>query len=726
MTTPTAALGRGELLVPKGFEVDRGLSSAERENALERALLLPAWADNQLLASHLDVRQLEGADGFFRLRCGKVRVVFQKHEGDVVVHRIARRDDVYEGLDELRLIRSGDGLRMLAPRPAVQAAEPTELRPAVSKEARLEPTVNALSPFTDAQLASAGLSSEAIDVLRRLPADLYPDDALLALGIDVRVVSLVAELWERPDVYLALLDEGGALDEQAIRLEEEEVAARMRADLSSSSLLSVHDMAAFAALLDRPIEDWMFYLHPVQLRAVQLSPDGPMRVRGGAGTGKTVIALHRARRLAEELGGPVLVTTFVKSLPEVWKGLFATFAPTVLERLDLRGLDKVSMGIYREGGGSAGPLDDGRRRALVSELHGKHGAALGGLSAGDLEDEFDIVIEGRGVESVEAYLELPRTGRGSRLDRSGAERTCGRSTSAIASRWPREGRITWELLRREALRMLRSGAVQRQYAAVVVDEAQDLSEASMQLLIELAGGLPSPRLTVVGDGQQSIYPGGFSLRSLGVEVRGRSTVLRTNWRNTYWIWAAAQAFIAGESFDDLEDDEAAQREPDATPYPLRLGTPARLHVIEGGEDGEIEWCSLLVQEDLAKGRDCGDCVVLVPIRRGVNKMISALKKLGVSAVRLDDYAGQHEERVWVGTFHRSKGLEFKHVYVAGLAVGRWPMAYRNLSADGQAEERARQVRAAFVALTRARDTLDVVCGGRLPEPLERARAYFEE
>ena len=87
---------------------------------------------------------------------------------------------------------------------------------------------------------------------------------------------------------------------------------------------------------------------------------------------------------------------------------------------------------------------------------------------------------------------------------------------------------------------------------------------------------------------------------------------------------------------------------------------------------------------------------------------------------------EHEKRVWVGTFHRSKGLEFKHVYVAGLAAGRWPMIYRTLDADGQAEERARQVRAAFVALTRARDTLDVVCGGRLPEPLERARTYFDE
>jgi len=347
------------------------------------------------------------------------------------------------------------------------------------------------------------------------------------------------------------------------------------------------------------------------------------------------------------------------------------------------------------------------------------------MSTGQLEEEFSVVIEGRGVDVVERYLELPRTGRGSRLT-APARRALWEIYEKYRAQLLDEGKISWELLRREALGHLRSSAVSRNYSAVVVDEAQDLSEASMQLLIELAGGLPRPRLTVVGDGQQSIYPGGFSLRSLGVEVRGRSSVLRTNWRNTYWVWAAAQAFIAGESFDDLEDDEAQQREPDESPYPLRLGQPPRLHVVEGGEDGEVEWCSLLVEEDLRSGRDPGDCAVLHPIKRGVDKMISALKKLDVPVARLEDYAGEHEQRVWVGTFHRAKGLEFKHVYVAGLADGRWPLLFRDLDAASQVEERARQVRAAFVALTRARDTLDVVCGGRLPEPLARARDHFEE
>ena len=715
----------GEVLVPKGFEFDRGISGEEREAVLSRIMLLPAWLDQQLEASNLDVKKLEGFDGFYRLRVGDVRVLFQRLGSNVVVHRVARRGDVYGGIDSLILVRSGQGLRVLIARPPSPSPSPTARRPPVTRPATLGVVQNPLTPFTDDQLREIGLAPEAVEQLRRVPADMFPEDPLGAIGVDPRILRFVAELWERPGEFLARLDEGVRLDDELMRLEEEEAAARVRAQLTRASLLSIGDLVEFGALLDRPVEDWMVYLHPAQLRAVELSADGPVRVRGAAGTGKTVIALHRARRLAEELDGKVLVTTFVNSLPRVWGGLFDAFAPEVKARLDLRTVDSLGYGLYREGGGSREPIDDRKRRSILESLHASHGGALGGLSPAQLGDEFAVVLDGRSVESVDRYLELPRTGRGSRLT-ADARKAVWELYERFNDRLAREGLIGWDAMRREALRTLREGRARRDYAAVVVDEAQDLSEASMQLLIELAGGLPRPRLTIVGDGQQSIYPGGFSLRSIGVDVRGRSSVLRTNWRNTYWIWAAAQAFIAGESFDDLEDDEALERDDVDSPYPLRYGEPARLHVVDGGEDGEAEAVALLVAEDIAAGRDPGDCAVLHPIRRGVDKVMSKLKVLDVPVAKLDAYEGQHERSVWVGTFHRGKGLEFKHVYVVGLAAGRWPMLYRDLDEMGREEERARQVRAAFVALTRARDTLDVVCGGRVPGELERAREYFDQ
>jgi UvrD/REP helicase N-terminal domain/UvrD-like helicase C-terminal domain len=713
----------GRVYLAKGFDFDGSTPADVREAIADRTFVLPAWADNQLHAANLDVRALEAYKGFFRLRVGSHRVVFQRLGRDVVVHRVGARADIYEGLDALRLVTSGEGLRVLARASAAPAPTVTERRPPIRRHASAPEVPNPLSSFEDAPLLELGLPAHVVKELRTLPAELEPDEVLLRSGVEARIVHFIAEVWERPGLYQSRLDGGLSLREQLEQLADEEAARRL--DLSPSSLLSIEDAAAFARLLERPVEDWMLYLHPAQLRAVMFPPDGRVRVRGGAGTGKTVVALHRARRLVELGDRNVLLTTFVRTLPKVWKGLFATFAPEIQDRIDMRNVDRLSYGIYKDGGGRGEPIEDGQRRAIVQTLHGEYGRRLGGLGAAQLEEEIDTVLEGRAVSGLDEYLALPRTGRGSSLA-SDLRRAVWELYERYGKRLNREGLVGWNTLRWEAAAMLHEGRVDRSYDSVVVDEAQDVSEASIRLLIELAGGLPRPRLTTVGDGQQSIYPGGFSLRSLGVDVRGRSMVLRTNWRNTLCIWRAAQAFIADEAFDDLEDDEALKRDPEETPYPVRVGEPPRLHFCHGGEKGEAEAAALLVAEDVENGFAPGDCVVLHPINRGVAKIISALKTLGVETGDLKDYAGTHQQKVWVGTFHRAKGLEFKHAYVTGLASGRWPMLFRDLDEQSREEERARQVRAAFVALTRGRDTLDVICGGRLPESLEQARWLFDE
>jgi hypothetical protein len=701
------------------------MPAQDRSAILEKVGLLPAWADNRLDAANLDVRVLEGAPGFYRLRVGDYRVVFHRFGMDIVLHRVGIRDGIYDDLESLVVVRSGNGLRILQPAPEEPAPQPTPRRPTVTSPARAPEVENPLSVFANQELASAGLSSDAIALLRTIPAQVLPDEALGKIGIETRLIRLVAELWERPEHYLNLLREGASLDDELVRLGEEEAAARVKDDLTGASLMSISDMAQLAALLDRPIEDWMVYLHPLQSRAVDFTTDAPVRVRGAAGTGKTVVALHRARRLAEAGDRRVLLTTFVKNLPKVWGGLFETFAPDVRRAIDMRTVDSLGIEIYTEGGGGRMPIDDGQRRAIVKALQSTPAGRDAGLSAGQLEDEFNIVLDGRGIGDVDQYLALPRTGRGSRLTAT-ARRAVWNLYERFRERLAAERLIGWEALRLEALRMLENGTVSRDYAAVVVDEAQDLTEASMRLLIALAGGGSAPRLTVVGDGQQSIYPGGFSLRSLGVEVRGRSMVLRTNWRNTLWIWRAAQAFIADEQFDDLEDEEALERDPTESPYPLRMGRPARLHLCEGGEAGEAETLALLIAEDIYNGLNPADCAALHPIHRGAEKLLSSMKALDVPVAKLERYVGRREPTAWVGTFHRAKGLEFKHVYIAGLAGGRWPLLYRDLDETGRAEERARQVRAAFVAMTRARDTLDIVCGGRVPAELERTRWAFDE
>lgn len=712
------------VLLAKGWEWDRSIPRADREPILERIFRLPGWVDNQLGSDNLDIKHLEGRNDFLRLRSGDHRVVFQILGPSPVIHRIGPRSTVYRDLANLSLVRSADGLRTLElEQPAVDEA-PSLVRPPIRKRAERPVQQNPLSPFVDSALAGAGIPDAAVQALRRVPKNVHLETALANMGLEHGALLLLLDMWERPAFYLERLDQGATLDAELARLEDEEAALRVSGDLSSSSLMSVADMAAFAALLDRPMEDWMVYLHPEQVWTVRLSIEGPVRVKGAAGTGKTVVALHRARALVEAGAERVLLTTFLSTLPDVWKGLFATFAPEVASRIDMRSVDKIVRQLYVDGDGELGPAGNDERRSALNHVVQAARGKTGGLVASQLDDEIQVIIEGRAVGSLDEYLTLERTGRGSRLPAPAREEVW-EIYERYRSRLERAGLIDFAAMRREALATVRAGRGSFDYDAVIVDEAQDLTETSVRLLAELAGGFPRPNITVVGDGQQSIYPGGFSLRSVGIDVRGRSRSLTTNWRNTYAIWLAAQAFIAGESFDDLEDDELEARMGEDTPYPLRDGVEPRLFVLDDGYD-EASFVAALVADDVQRGVDPADCAVLHPTNKGVEAILKALRADRVPTQKLTDYKGVRSPGAKVGTFHRAKGLEFKRVYLAGLGSKRWPILWKETDPESREAERARQVRAAFVAMTRARDDLQVVCAGDPSEPLARARWAFRE
>lgn len=715
----------GSVYRAKGYIWPSGLSAGERDGMAGRIMQLPDWAAGAESAANLDVTPLEGAKGFFRLRIGRYRAIFQRLGEHIVLHALDTRGDVYAAhrLAALRFVRDGDGLRLLAPTPAPDAAlSSTKHRPPPAQRVRRAIVKNPLTPFSDAELATIGLSADVIDRIRRIPDGAVPDASLAGLDLEPDLLAAVAELWRDPARHLSAIASGATLSLDRLLLDEDEAAARAVAPDSAATLHRLTGDAELAAILERPVEEWMLFLHPAQRRMVELSAGGPVRVRGGPGTGKTVVALHRARALARTEAGRVLLTTFVTTLPKAWEGLFATFDPEARSRLDIRTVDAVAYDLYRDGGGWAEPAQESWLEGVVRELHGDDPKRLGGLSSLGLRDEFDYMITGRGLSSWEAYERLPRTGRGTPLS-SAARREVWERYERYRERLDDEGLYGWQEIRAEALRMLTDGEVRRRYAAVIADETQDLTETSVRLLVALAGGGDRPALTLVGDGQQSIYPGGFSLRSLGIDVRGRSYVLRTNWRNSADVWLAACAFIAGDEFDDLEDELSGRVDADQ-PYAIRPGAPPRLHrLADAGE--AADWLAALVAEDLENGANPGDAVALAPTNAAAGELEAALRSAGVPVRRLDRYAGEHVDAVWVGTFHRSKGLEFKRVYIAGLDADSWPPRLPGLEPQAQQDAGGRATRAAFVAMTRARDQLDVVNAGEPARQLVDATWAFE-
>lgn len=676
--------------------------------------------------ANLNIKALKGQPGLYRLRVGDWRAVFVRTAHGFLVAAIGLRKDIYERVARMRLARKGEGLRVIElPAPAAEDSG-ARARARTRTAARAPKAVerNPLSPFTDVELQRIdGVDEELTAFLRSLPETLDIGDALSTRVDDPDLVVLLADLWEQPGHHVAAFTDGGAPAVSDLVLEEEEIAARLSVADSETEVVATETEGQIRRLLDGTIEEWMVYLHPSQRAIVRAEFNGPARVRGGPGTGKTVVALHRARRLAREApdNRRVLLSTFLRTLPKVWEGLIGTMDSRALDRLEIVNVDALAMRIVRQATGrNAAIIQPDRRRSLAKSSLERHRLAT--LFAGNeslLLEEFDAFLSGRGTTDPEEYFRLRRRGGGLPLGRPDRERVWS-AYEEYRGRLDGLKRTDYALLRLRALQLVAGGKGER-YAGVVIDEAQDITEVGVRLLYALDASPDHRSFMVVGDGQQSIYPGGFSLRSLGIDVRGRARVLTSNWRNTWSVWTAAKAVMDGEAFDDLEED-VGLRPTGEEPEPLTVGEPAELHVLRSPGE-ELELLAALIDERIKAGTDPGDIAVLTDVNRKADDAMRALTQEGVEPEPLDRYAGEHAEGVLVGTFKRAKGLEFKEVFIPGLARAEWPSRWfvpPKLSEEQRGERIALQRRTLFVGMTRARDRLTLLSGGEPAEPITQA------
>lgn len=467
--------------------------------------------------------------------------------------------------------------------------------------------------------------------------------------------------------------------------------------------------ALLEAALAEPIESWMTFLHPDQIKLVTSSYSGPSRVRGPAGTGKTVVGLHRAAYLAERSPKKVLFVTFVKTLPVVLSNLCERMAPAARPNIEFTGLHRLAIGLL-ESAGVRSRIDG----QLVNKAFASAWAAAGERSrlprlderSWYWKEELDYVIKGRGLTDFDEYAGLARVGRRTPLRAEDRE-----DMWALYVEYERQLRelgihdFTDVLIM--ARDVVRRGQVESCFGPVIVDEVQDLNLVGLQLLHEIAGDGPDG-LHIIGDGQQSVYPGGFTLTEAGVSVTGRATVLRTNYRNTREILEAAQRLVATDEFDDLEGAaHKGLREIEV----VRCGNPPIIVRADNSRSLEVALAKQVGDTIRCLGVPPGDMAVLVQTRKDLERYSAVLADAKVPHVDLRDYDGVSSDRVKVGTFKRAKGLEFKFVLIPGLRSGpvwQWP----GESDDSYRERAERTRRELYVGMTRARDGLWL---GYLPE-----------
>ncbi|MEH1053683.1 UvrD-helicase domain-containing protein [Micromonospora sp. CPCC 206171] len=624
------------------------------------------------------------------------RLIWRRVGNVIVLLLFGEHDAVYRRAERLRLEidDTQNVLRVIDEDPETGQQVPYTQRRA--DEGRL------FMAWNDAELAAFGFAPQEIKVLRRLNVDMDLTSLDSHMRPDAWQMAMNLAMYGDPngETPSPVVDEEPALVAGPPAPVDERLVDALSTPKTSPEFVPV-PADRLADWLAKPIEDWMVYLDPAQQDLVERTYSGPARIRGAAGTGKTVVALHRARALAR-LGKRVLVTTYVRNLPEVYQQIFARFAKPERDLVEFANVHRWALQyLHRHGKPirvDQQATNNAWRAAQSRVVTAASPLKRAGLSSAYLREEVDWVIRGRALPDLDSYLALERNGRGTPLSRD-LRAEVWRLADEYASELANRGAADFTDVLLKAHEVARCNP--SEYDAVIIDEAQDLTDAALRLLYALVGDRPNG-LLLVGDGQQSIYPGGFNLSAVGVQVRGRSHVLTHNYRNTRQVYEAAQALMAGHHFDDGgERPETGLRSVELS----RTGAPPVLSANASDEEHDLALAEA-VESAIGEGTGIGDLAVLVPTHALAQHYTDLIDSLGLPAQRLEDYDGTPTTLVKVGTYQRAKGLEFKRIFLPRLdADGLRERPGRGEDAESHAERTALLRRQLFVAMTRARDGL---------------------
>lgn len=610
---------------------------------------------------------------------------------------------------------------------------------ACRRQVAVHPTTGALQVLVVEESAGPAVPPAQVPATPAGPTHLfagYDDDALLALGVPQSSLPLVRGLEstsaldavqrELPaEAYegLFLLASGFKFDEiLAERSEEappppavdpEDFAAALARPDTRRRFVVVTDDDALAKMLDAPLAQWRVFLHPSQLRLVEQDAKGPVRVLGGAGTGKTVVAMHRARYLATKLfpkaTDRILVTTFTRNLArDLQDQLKALCTPEALARIEVANLD-AWVGTFLAAHGVKLKL---AYREDLWRTHWESAIATvpDTWTPNFLREEFERVIMDQGLTSEAEYMTAPRVGRGTLLGRRD-RKTLWAAFEDYRARLRERGLIEPTDAMREARQLLEAKGPILPYKAVVVDEAQDLGPQAFLLLRAIVPKAPND-MFIVGDAHQRIYGRKVVLGRCGIEVRGRrSSRLRINYRTTDEIRRWAVDLMAGKPIDDLDGEADTVKGYKS----LLHGAPPDVAHFKTFET-EVEHLAALIREWEGAGAAPSDTCLVARTTRLRDRYAEALISRGIATyVVADDGDDPSAPGVRVATMHRVKGLEFERVLVAGANEGVLPLAVAvNTAADptSEAERELGERSLLYVAATRAKRYAVVTSHGK--------------
>lgn len=617
---------------------------------------------------------------------GGLRAIYHKDGHQLTLLYAGQHDDAYDWAGRRRL----EHHPVTGTLQIVETTEEAEQRLSETDSPSEAPSL--FDGQNDDYLLSLGLPNTWLPVIRKVRTD---DDLLTILG------SLPEEVGER----LLRLADGELVTPPAPVSPDKPISA------SPDNLRRfwvVQDAEDLREMLEKPLDDWVRFLHPTQREIATGTFNGPAKVTGSAGTGKTVVAMHRAAHLASQ-GKRVLVTSFVTTLCEnIEHNLDILCSDRQRKRITVSTVHAQALKLARTADYRVNPADDQTIERLIERFQDYSGALF---DKDFLIAEWNGVVANQGVLSWDEYRDAKRIGRGRGLqvrERKLIWKVFQRVFDALEDKKA----AVWSMICRRAQEALESGQIKSPFDAVIVDEVQDLKPQELRLLSSLTASSPE-NLMLCGDAGQRIYPGGFSLKKLGIDVRGRSRILRINYRTTEQIRRFADSLVPAKT-DDLDDAAEDRR---GTRSLLRGPAP----ILRGFKKPSDQVTFLLDQLSrlLKEGLKLEEIAVFARSKGRLDPLVEALRATDVPVHQLSRDSGlRSQPGLNVGTMHRAKGLEFKVVFAFDCGEGIVPhetVLQKTRDPGDYDAARLREMQLLYVSITRARDEAYITWTGR-PSP----------
>lgn len=476
----------------------------------------------------------------------------------------------------------------------------------------------------------------------------------------------------------------------------------------------VNNIEELERALNYPWEKWTIFLHPNQRQMVEKSYRGPVRISGSAGTGKTIVALHRAVFLARiNPDSRVLLTTFSSTLANALKIKLQRLIgnePRIGERLEVYDINEIGQRLYKLNFSQLQLASKDTIRELIDEASQSLG--LQKFRRHFLIAEWEEIIDAWQLHSWEAYRDVVRLGRKTRLTEN-QRKQIWLVFERVYSRLEERKLITQSSLYNR-LASLFSKDKHSPFEVIIVDEAQDVTVAQLRFLAALGAKRPNG-LFFTGDLGQRIFQQPFSWKALGVDIRGRSKTLKINYRTSHQIRMQADQLLAPE-MSDLDGNMEDRR---GTVSVFNGPKPTIMVLDDINSEAEIvsQWLIKRLRED-TNAHEIG---VFVRSLDEIERACAAVKKAGLPFVVIDESFATKTGHVSISSMHLAKGLEYRAVVVMACDDEVIPLQARieTVADDADLEEVYNTERhLLYVACTRARDHLLVTSVDPASEFLE--------